>query len=115
MSRHFKLSEFQCHETGENHIKPEFIGKLDDLREVCGFPFVITSGYRSPRHSKEVDKPGGPGQHSAGIAADIAVGDGVQRWMIVQHAMDLGFTGIGAAKTFIHVDLREGQQVLWTY
>jgi hypothetical protein len=37
---------------------------LDALRHECGMPFRITSGYRSPKHSIEAAKPGGPGQAS---------------------------------------------------
>ena len=70
--KYFTLDEFACQETGENEIKTEFVERLDALRDACGFPFVITSGYRSPRHSIEAKKPNGPGQHASGIAADIA-------------------------------------------
>lgn len=114
MSKYFKLSEFACKETGENKIDHEFVAALDELRERCNFPFVITSGYRSPKHSVEAAKER-PGRHSEGIAADIQVSYGVQRHKVVEHAIDLGFTGIGVAKTFVHVDQREGQHVLWTY
>lgn len=113
--RYFKREEFVCKETSENEIQDYFVDALDELRHRCGFGFRITSGYRSPRHSKEASKPGGPGQHSNGIAADIAVADGVQRFAIIKHALDLGFTGIGVAKTFVHVDRRSGQPVAWTY
>lgn len=113
--RYFILDEFECSETGENRIKPAFVAKLDELRSRCDFPFAVTSGYRSPMHSKERDKPAGPGQHSLGIAADIAVSDGVQRRRIVTEADAMGFGGIGVAKSFVHVDDREGQSVLWTY
>ena len=61
MYKYFDESEFACKETGINHIKPELIHALDTLRENCGFPFVITSGYRAPTHSAEVNKPNGPG------------------------------------------------------
>lgn len=114
MSTYFKLSEFACKETGENRISPEFVAGLDELRERCGFPFVITSGYRSPIHSKEAKKDK-PGMHTKGIAADIYVESGVQRRAVVAHALDLGYGGIGVAKTFVHVDKREGQPVMWTY
>ena len=29
---------------------------VDELRDRCGFPFVITSGYRSPQHPIEAKK-----------------------------------------------------------
>ena len=44
---YFTKEEFACQHTGENEIKDTFLLKLDLLRARCGFPFVITSGYRS--------------------------------------------------------------------
>lgn len=112
--KYFTKDEFKCQETGENEIKPEFIEALDQLRQDCGFPFVITSGYRSPKHSIEAAKSE-PGTHAQGIAADIAVSDGVQRRILVEKALELGFKGIGVAKTFVHVDIRTTTPVIWTY
>jgi uncharacterized protein YcbK (DUF882 family) len=84
------------------------------LRHECGFPFTITSGYRSPQHSIEAKKSK-PGTHAQGIAADIAVADGSQRYLVVKHAMALGFSGVAAAKGFVHVDTRLGVPVVWVY
>ena len=100
--------------TGENKMSEEFLLKLDKLREACGFPFIVNSGYRSPSHSIEIRK-NFPGTHAQGIAADISVSGGNQRYIITQKAMELGFTGIGVAKTFIHVDIRETTPVVWIY
>ena len=49
---------------------PDFLQKLDALREVCGFPFIITSGYRSPNHSIEAAKAK-PGTHSHRVLLQI--------------------------------------------
>ena len=43
------------------------------------------------------------------------MGNGVERGRIVKHAIELGFTGIGVAKTFLHVDIRKGPLVVWQY
>lgn len=110
----FNLEDFVCRETGENKIRIPFVLDLSDLREQCGFPFVVTSGYRSPRHSIERAKKS-PGVHTQGIAADIRVQDGIQRRIIVHNALRMGFSGIGVADTFVHVDKRETAPVLWTY
>lgn len=115
MFKYFTLEEFDCQETGENGIKEEFVAALDALREKCGFSFRINSGFRSPRHSREVKKPNGPGQHGKGCAADIAVNNGRERYIIVSNALELGFSGIGIAKTFVHVDIRQTTPVIWTY
>ena len=112
--KYFSRDEFKCSETGNNEIQDEFVHALDKLREECGFPFAITSGYRDPSHSVEAKKEKA-GQHTLGIAADIAVSGGSQRFIIVSKAMELGFSGIGVAKTFVHVDIRTTAPMLWCY
>ncbi len=112
--KYFSMSEFDCKETGENKMQPEFLQRLELLREACGFPFIITSGYRSVKHSVEAKKVIG-GTHTQGIAADIAVSDGTQRRAIVEAAISLGFNGIGVNDNFVHVDTRKSARVLWVY
>ena len=112
--KYFTLDEFACKHTGENNISESFVNRLDELRAACGFPFVITSGYRDPSHPAEARKSKG-GVHTQGIAADIAVSNGVERATIIRNAIDLGFNGIGVAKGFIHVDTRSLPLVVWTY
>ena len=112
--KYFKTSEFDCQHTGENRMEPEFLEKLDSLREYCGFPFVITSGYRSPSHPLEAAKEI-PGTHAQGIAADIKTTSSAHRYTLIKGALEHGFTGIGVAGDFIHVDTRGTVPVIWTY
>jgi len=111
--KYFSLSEFDCSETGKNEMNKDFLQSLDHLRGICGFPFVITSGYRSPLHSVEAAKDK-PGTHTLGIAADIACTGSVDRFNLVSNAIRHGFSGIGIAKTFIHLDMRN-TEVMWVY
>ena len=112
--RYFQIEDFACQETGENGIKPEFVLALDDLRHKCGFPFVVTSGFRSKDHSIEKTKKVG-GRHTRGDAADIQVTNGLQRMALVSKALEHGFKGIGVAKSFVHLDTRDSEPVMWTY
>ena len=112
--KYFKIEDFDCQETSENEMSTEFIERLDGLRSVCGFPFIVTSGYRSPSHSIEARKET-PGQHAQGIAADIKVVGGAQSRLLVEKALDMGFTGVGVDKNFVHVDIRTTTPVLWVY
>jgi uncharacterized protein YcbK (DUF882 family) len=118
MPKYFTREEFACQYTGKNEISDQFIERLDELREACGFPFHITSGYRAPEHPIEAKKKIA-GTHAQGIAADIKVNNGIQRFKIVEQAIKLGFTGIGVASSFVHVDIRSGDDttpyVMWTY
>ena len=112
--RYFKESDFDCQETGNNEMSDEFLWAIDSLRHVCGFPFIITSGYRDPSHSIEARKAK-PGTHAQGIAADIKINTGNEAYEIIKHAQSMGFNGIGVAKTFIHVDTRDTMPVIWCY
>jgi len=112
--RYFKLSDFDCKETGNNEMSEEFLEKLDDLRHKCGFPFIITSGYRDPTHSIEARKAKA-GTHARGIASDIRINNGNEAYDIIKNAQSMGFTGIGLAKSFVHVDIRKGMPVIWSY
>ena len=112
--RYFTIDEFDCTETGENEMDQYFLDALDALRKVCGFPFHISSGFRSVKHSKEKNKDK-PGTHTEGIAADIIVSGGNRRYVLVNNAIKLGFTGIGVGKGFVHVDTRPGPAMMWSY
>jgi uncharacterized protein YcbK (DUF882 family) len=105
---YFTREEFACQYTGENEISDRLLLKLDLLRARCGFPFVITSGYRSEDHPIEAKKET-PGTHA----------DGIQRFKIVEEAIKMGFSGVGVASSFVHVDIRDldGNEhpVMWTY
>ena len=112
--RYFKIEEFDCQETGNNQMNEDFLNILDELRDRCNFPFKITSGYRDPTHPLELKKEK-PGTHSQGIAADIRIMNGSQAYTLLSTAFNMGFGGIGIAKTFIHVDIRNTTPVVWTY
>ena len=112
--KYFSKKEFDCQHTGENRMEQDFLDKLDALREHCGFPFVITSGYRSPDHPLEAVKEI-PGTHAQGIAADIKITSSAQRYSIIKGALEHGFTGLGVAGDFIHLDTRGSVPVMWVY
>ena len=115
MFKYFKIEDFDCQETGNNEMVEEFIHRLDELREACGFPFIVTSGYRDPEGHPIEKRKSRPGTHAQGIAADIRVSGGVQRRKVVEKAIELGFKGIGVANTFVHVDIRQTTPVICCY
>lgn len=96
-------------------MDPEFLENLDRLREICGFPFRITSGWRDATHPVEARKEK-PGTHQQGIAADIAVTNGLDRLTLVREALKMDcWNGIGVGNGFIHLDTRKTTPVMWTY
>ena len=93
-----------------------FLLKLDEARERAGIPFVINSAYRSPEHNAKIGgKPNS--SHLKGLAVDISVTNSRQRFIVLNALLEVGFTRIGIADTFLHVDLStdKSQQVIWTY
>ena len=98
----------------------EFLFKLDEARMYAQTPFKITSGYRSEAYNDDLRKRGYKASknssHCKGVAVDIAVNSGLQRSTIVCALVKAGFTRLGIAKTFVHVDLdKEKQQSIWLY
>ena len=109
MTKYFKKID-------DGNMNQEFLLKLDEAIELAGIPFKINSAYRTPEHN---DKIGGSpnSSHLKGLAVDISVTNSTQRFIVLKALLDVGFTRIGIADTFIHVDLDKdkSQQVIWTY
>lgn len=122
--KHFTADEFKCRcGCGRNEIDSAFVDMLDELREVCGFPLRVTSGYRCAKHNAEVSSTGDDGPHTTGRAADLAVAR-KQAYEVLMWAARMGFTGIGVkqhgAVRYLHLDTlpaAEGQPrpTLWSY
>ena len=112
----FTDAEFRCRHCGKQEMRPEFMGRLQALRDVYKRPMTITSGYRCPDHPVEKAKAE-PGMHSTGLACDVGV-QGADAHELLRLAMHLGFTGIGVQQKgggrFIHLDLRQ-QPTIWSY
>lgn len=108
----FTFNEIACKETGECSINEDTMDLLQLLRSEYGRSLIISSGFRSPRHSTEAKKKDlegnpRPGSHAIGRAIDIAI-RGEDAYMVLSLATNLGFTGIGvsqkAHKRFLHLD-----------
>lgn len=117
--RHFQLSEFDSADepgSGARKMDRDFVRRLDNAREDAKIPFVINSGYRTKDHNKSV---GGKrnSSHLKGLAADIATNGSRDRYLILRALIRQGFTRIGIAENFIHVDCDTSKdpRVLWLY
>ena len=113
-TKNFTAEEFACKHTGEHGIQKHVVDKIQALRDMVGRPLTISSAYRSPTHPIEAKKST-PGTHAQGLAVDIKVSSGAERYELIQCGLLLGATGIGVNKTFIHLDWRKTTPVAWEY
>lgn len=103
-------------------IVPEFMDRLQAVRNACGFPLSVTSGYRSPEYNAQVSRSGPGGVHTTGRAVDIQI-FGAPALRLVEYALRYGFTGIGVNQSghhlgrFIHLDdVQDARRpALWSY
>lgn len=105
----FSKAEFDCQETGENKMRPEFLEILQQIRMTLGRPLIINSGYRSPDHSIERIKDK-PGMHSYGVAADIKMaGKDVADFIVVAYGYGIRRFGINQRGAwngrYVHIDM----------
>jgi uncharacterized protein YcbK (DUF882 family) len=104
--RFFKFSEFVKEEGG--YIDSNLVLKMERLREYCGFPLIITSGYRSAQKNKEV---GGASAsfHLKGQAVDVSIKgfSPSMLYRLVKGAFLVGFGGVILYPSHVHLDIRE--------
>lgn len=104
--RYFTFYEFVEEEGG--FIESELVLKLEALREWCGFPLIVTSGYRSVRRNQEV---GGAlnSFHLRGMAVDISTRtfSPSMLYRFIKGAFQVGFGGIIVYPFHVHLDIRE--------
>lgn len=107
MSKYFKEIE--------QNMDEDFLSKLDEAREFAGIPFIINSAYRSPEHTLSIKNP--TSSHIKGLAVDIKATDSSTRFKVIEALISVGFTRLGIADAFIHVDwdFDKSQEVIWTY
>ena len=119
---YFKPKELQCKATGEEGFDPDFLVKLNAIREECGFSFPLSSAYRSPQHPIEARKER-LGAHTYGKAVDI-LANGENALKIIRVALKHDIKRIGIQQKgggrFIHLDdctEEEGfpSPTIWSY
>lgn len=104
--------------------KPEFMERLERIREEVKFPMIISSGYRCPEYNARVSDTGRTGPHTLGLAADVQV-YGERALKLLEVAILLGMTGIGVSQKgkhsdrFLHLDCVRGKDAprpwIWSY
>ena len=107
--KNFKLEEFKCSCCGLIDINSDLLDLLQTAREVVG-PLQITSAYRCPEHNNNVSSTGLSGPHTTGKSVDIHVSNSQHRKQLIDYFTNK-VTGLGIAKTFIHIDILTSDEV----
>lgn len=127
--RYFKISDFDCptENNSGQYMKRSVLVALDSARHWVQsnwnnrgkkkIVFIITSGYRTPKHNIDV---GGTSQssHVKGLAVDIAYKDINSLFVIVISLALNGFFrfGINFNKKFVHCDMdNDKRPAVWFY
>ena len=116
----FTSEEFTCKcGCGLDKVSPEFLWKLNLLRDRVGFPLIVVSGCRCEQHN--IDEGGEKNSDHLCLPScegvDIRANNSWVRDRIIEASYDVGFRRRGIAKTFIHLGARltNPQRVLWVY
>ena len=96
------------------NLDTELVAKLDLARGEAGFPFIITSGFRTAADNSDC---GGvhDSAHLRGHAVDLHCGDSSQRLAMIRALLAVGFVRLGIYDDHIHVDNDQTlpQNVCW--
>lgn len=119
--KYFTMNEHQCKcgkcEFQKCHV--DLYPMLDEVRHILGLPLVVNSGYRCPTHNKKV---GGTSRskHLEGLAVDVATlpmkhGNATTSmiYRLAKIGEDVGFTGIGIYRSWVHFDIRPTALTMW--
>lgn len=116
---HFTPQEFDCKcGCGALALDTDLVQVLNHVRKLLGRPLVINSGFRCPKHNKDI-KGATFSPHMLGCAVDVKAISSTTRFSILRALLVCGIRRIGIGDTFIHFDTAQGdryaQDVLWTY
>ena len=126
LSTNFSMDEFACRDgcglgTEQEHYDvygwPQMIDDLETIRSSLGVPIFIESGLRCEAHNRS--EGGVDNSAHMRCAVDVRLGyfRGPNKYHLVKCAFELGFTGIGLAKTFAHLDRDtvKARPAIWIY
>lgn len=114
---HFEASEFaRCKPACSiEDMDESFMNRIETARIIAGIPFILNSAYRTREYEISRGRTGGS-SHCKGCAVDISCISTRNRQIMVSALIKAGFTRIGIAKTFIHVDYdTDKTDAIWLY
>ena len=105
----FSYDEFKCSCCGLVDVSSDLLDLLQTARNELG-PITITSAYRCPEHNDKVSSTGLSGPHTTSKACDLHVSNSQHRKKLIDYFANK-VTGLGIAKTFIHIDIISSEEL----
>ena len=90
-------------------IHSDLLDLLQKARNTLG-PLQINSAYRCPEHNNNVSSTGLSGPHTTSKAIDIHVSSSQHSKQLIDY-FATKVSGLGIAKTFIHIDILTSDEV----
>lgn len=124
MKPYFTKEEFLCPCCGEEYMDYDFMLSYRGLREECGFPFPVNSGFRCGKNETNHDRDPIDGAHPRGEGVDTGVW-GKQNDTMIRLSYKHGFTGRGIKQKgkyntrYNHLDKNSSEEkfrpTMWSY
>ena len=118
LSKNFTSLEFQCScaKCDTNIIAKELLDLIQKVRDDYGAPIRINSAYRCANKQEELRNQGyetakGKSSHEEGWALDVSSSNMSKLLTVCEKY----FKNVGVAKSFIHIDIRDGGPRRWSY
>src|ERR1051326_5720735 len=92
-------------------LDQEFVAKLDQARNIAGFPFIIASGFRTPEKNQSIIGAVPDSSHLKGLAVDLGVENDHEVYLIIWSGTQVGITRFGiyinsdGVPTHVHLDV----------
>lgn len=117
MNEFFTDKELACKGTGTLRLHPGFREKLNALRAICGFPFIVNSCCRDPAYNTRIGghphslhltvDPHHPTLGSMAVDVSTAKLTDAQQQTLLKEAWKAGWSvGINEKQKFYHLDRR---------
>ena len=116
-SKYFLPRELNCRckrkSCDAKQMDSKFLLILDSIREEYGDSIIVNSGVRCIYHNKRIG--GSPkSQHLLGKAVDVNMHPkDLDRFLNI--CRDNGIKGVGIGNGWLHIDIRDGEEITWVY
>lgn len=111
ITENFSWWEFESPDApGVRGIRIEFVERLQLSRDISGIAYIVSSGWRTPKHHSAIYEalgvsPAPNSAHPDGWASDLVFATSYRAHKMMTGLLQVGFPRIIVYSNFIHVDM----------